>query len=149
MAHAIGTAGKQTRAVGSVTVRKLRFSLAVKLARRTFGCGLVTLLAHRTAFAHTKLVIAVPADGSVLEHAPERIVLRFSSGVERRFSRIALVIASASTDLAIDGAGSGGLVKELAARLPALGAGTHVVRYDVVAADGHRVTGTVRFRVRS
>ncbi len=123
--------------------------IAVKLARRTLGCGLLTLLVPRAAIAHTKLIGAAPADGAVLERAPERIVLRFSSGVERRFSRMALVIAGAGTDLVVEHAKAGGLVRELAARLPILTAGAHVVRYDVVAADGHRATGAVRFSVRS
>ena len=119
----------------------------MKLARRTLGIGLgAILLAPRVALAHTKLLSAIPADGSVLDRAPERVVLRFSSGIERRFSRVALVTTSASADLAIDD--GKGLVREIAARLPALAAGRHTVRYDVVAADGHRVTGTVRFSVR-
>ena len=104
------------------------------------------MLVPGAAHAHTKLVDAVPADGALLDRAPERIVLRFSSGVERRFSRLALVTASARTDLTIDG--TEGLARELSARLPTLAAGAHVVRYDVVAADGHRVTGTVRFSIQ-
>ena len=121
---------------------------AIMLARRRLGLGLgAILLASRAAFAHAKLVSAIPRDGAVLDGAPERIVLRFSSGVERRFSRIALVVGSASTDLTIDG--GPGLLRELSARLPALAAGPHAVRYDVVAADGHRVTGAVRFSIRS
>ncbi len=122
--------------------------LAVMLGRRSLGLGLgAIVLAPRAALAHAKLVSAIPRDGAVLGGPPERIVLRFSSGVERRFSRIVLVVASVSTDLAIDG--GAGLVRELSARLPALAAGPHVVRYDVVAADGHRVTGALRFSIRS
>lgn len=122
---------------------------SVKIARRSLGCGLIALLAPRAASAHTKLVAAIPSDGADLDRSPERIVLRFSSAVERRFSRIAIVKDGASTDLVVEGAGSGGRARELSALLPALASGAHLVRWDVVAADGHRIAGTVRFRIRS
>lgn len=85
----------------------------------------------------------------MLTQAPKRVELRFSSGVERRFARIAIASGGKRTALAIEGDEGAGLVRELAAPLPAIGEGAHVVHWNVVAADGHRVSGRVRFTVQA
>lgn len=122
----------------------------MRLSRRTLGCGLVALLAAPEARAHARLVAATPKNGAVLARAPERVVLRFSGGVERRFARVSLASDGGKrTALVLEGDEGAGLVRELAARLPKIGAGTHVVHWNVVAADGHRVSGRVRFSVQA
>lgn len=115
----------------------------VTLARRAAVLGLAAALCTRRAAAHTRLVRSTPSDGAAVDRAPERVVLRFSSGIERRFSRLSL----GSRDLVVDGDGDA-LVDQLSAKLPPLAAGSHVVKYDVVAADGHRTAGSINFTIR-
>jgi len=46
-----------------------------------------------TASAHSYFVLSDPPDGSILEHAPARVILAFSSGVNTDFTTIQLVEA--------------------------------------------------------
>lgn len=120
--------------------------MEVGFKRRHLLLGVSVLAWTRRAGAHTRLVDSEPRDGSTSDAPPAIVVLRFSSGVEKRFSRLALVVGERVHPLALDA--GGGLVRELRAPLPPVPAGAHVVRYDVVASDGHRVRGAVRFTVR-
>lgn len=119
----------------------------MRFSRRALGCGLVLLFAAPEARAHTRLVASTPKEGAELAEAPKQIELRFSSGVERRFARVAIVSGGKRTALALEGDEAAGLVRELRAPLPVIGQGAHELHWDVVAADGHRVRGRVRFRV--
>jgi methionine-rich copper-binding protein CopC len=105
------------------------------------------LAASSVAFAHARLERSVPANGAVLEHAPARVVLRFDSEVERRFSRFALRLPGGDRH-ALAGPAAPGTTRELVVTLGALGPGDHVLEWSVVSRDGHRVSGALRFTVK-
>src|ERR1700693_5795230 len=62
-----------------------RAALAATLA------ALVMLALSPTASAHSYFVLSDPPDGSILEHAPARVVLAFSSSVNTNFTTIQLI----------------------------------------------------------
>ena len=83
--------------------------------------------------------------------APDRVVLRFNSKIEHGLSRatiepvggrpVALTAASSPEDRSAP--------DRLVIPLRPLGPGTYVVRYRVLAADGHLTEGALRFTIRA
>jgi methionine-rich copper-binding protein CopC len=118
--------------------------------------GLAALSMHlfesRDAPAHDpanlRVVDALPVDGAVLVRPPERVLLRFSSGIESRSTRITLTGPLGSSSLSIEGNG-GDPVQELSIPVPDQGRGRYLVRWEIVAMDGERLGGKVRFVVRN
>ena len=114
--------------------------------------GLTALVAAPVpARAHAIVLESSPARDAQLTSAPERVVLRFNSKIEHGLSRatiepaggrpVALVsTASAEKRPAPD---------RLVLPLRPLGPGTYVVRYRVLAADGHLTEGALRFTIRA
>jgi copper resistance protein C len=114
--------------------------------------GLTALAAAPVpARAHAIVLESSPARDAQLTSAPERVVLRFNSKIEHGLSRatiepaggrpVALAApASAEERLAPD---------RLVIPLRPLSPGTYVVRYRVLAADGHLTEGALRFTIRA
>lgn len=121
------------------------------LPRRTLLLAIAALstqlLGSRDAAARPSGIDSLPADGAVLEEVPERVFVRFSTGIESRSTRIALNGPTGSSSLSIEGSG-GEPVRELSIPVPDQGRGRYVVRWEIVAADGERIGGRVRFLVR-
>jgi len=104
----------------------------------------MVLLAAPAAWAHAVLVEAVPPDGARLDRPPAEVSLRFNEPVSPVSVRVlgpdGTEIALPAPPTADDGT--------LRIALPsALAAGTHVVSFRVVSADGHPVAGSVLFGV--
>lgn len=98
------------------------------------------------ADAHASLVEAVPAAGSELVEAPDRIVLTFNERLEKELYQLRVydrdkrlvteqnaVMNESQTTLTLN--------------LPRIGQGTYLVTYHVISADGHPVNGTYLFAV--
>ncbi len=97
---------------------------------------------------HTELLASEPADGDTLSESPERFRLVFSGPVEEALSEIRLsgpagLVLSllVSSDPQTDHA--------LVASSPALTAGAYRVSWRTVSVDGHAVSGSFVFYVRS
>ena len=58
--------------------------------RRALAFALVTLAAPTAALAHAQLQQAVPAVGGTVAASPQELRLRFSEGIEPRFSTVTL-----------------------------------------------------------
>ena len=104
----------------------------------------VLLLASAGALSHAHLEKATPADGSIVTAAPQSLLLEFSEP-----ARLATLWISR------DGGGRRKLAplpqqpqQRIVVRLPDLIAGTYVVSWRAVGADGHVVPGQVRFTLR-
>jgi len=107
-------------------------------------CLLVLSAAPHRAAAHAVLVETIPAHRAVLASAPAQIVLRFNEGVTPISLR---VLDSQGRALALP-APPQSIDREVRAALPSgLGAGTYVVSYRVVSADGHPIGGALLFAV--
>ncbi|HEY7040937.1 MAG TPA: copper resistance CopC family protein [Methylomirabilota bacterium] len=99
------------------------------------------------AAAHAVVLESSPAPGAVLSRSPAQVTLRFNSKLEKRFTRVTLatgdlppapVALPASQDPAPD---------RLVIPIRSLAPGDYVLRYRVLAVDGHITEGALRFTV--
>jgi len=110
-------------------------------------CAALLASAPAAAGAHAIILESEPAGGAKLAEPPTRIYLRFNSRIEKRLSRVTLTAADGQpVPLAVKADGSEkpdriGLV------LGSVHPGAYVVRYKVLAADGHITEGALRFTV--
>jgi methionine-rich copper-binding protein CopC len=148
--------------VGRGHFRALIFGRQETAMRRTRGliggvlwtAGLVAMCG--SVAAHTRLTSSVPADGEVLPAGAHAVTLEFSEAVQPRFSDFALHFVGDAADAApsadnrvarqepvIDAAR-----KRVAVPLPETPqAGWYVLDWEVLAEDGHRLEGTLLFRI--
>jgi len=101
-----------------------------------------------TAFAHALLQKAVPAVGGTVAASPAEIRLKFSEGVEPRFSGIALAteagVAQLTGQPAVDPADDSVLIVKIG---QALKPGVYTVTWHAVSVDTHRTQGAFNFTV--
>lgn len=126
-----------------VTVLTRRFSL-IGLA----GVCLMLLGSRDVEAAHSPRIEAFPPDLSVLSAPPERVYIRFSSGIDARATRIALDGPRDSSSLSVEGSG-GEPVRELSIPVQDQGRGRYLVRWEVEAVTGEKYGGRVRLVVRN
>jgi methionine-rich copper-binding protein CopC len=108
---------------------------------------LLLLAVPAGARAHAIVLESVPAPDASLARAPERARLRFNSKIEKRLVRVTLT-AGAGAAVPLSAAHDGpDAPDQLVVALPPLGPGTYVLRYRVLAADGHITEGALRFTV--
>ena len=111
------------------------------------GCLGVQVVSSVPAWAHDTLVASNPKDGAVLDRAPSAVVLRFDQPVGRRFGQVVVSGPDGATYQDGQLQVSGSTVRQ---DLRALGpAGTYRIAWRVVSADGHPVSDTLTFRLRS
>ncbi|NPC96206.1 copper resistance CopC family protein [Nocardioides sp. zg-DK7169] len=94
------------------------------------------------AAAHASLVSSDPAEAGLLETLPSRAVLTFDSAITEVH---ALAVTGPDGDVVNGAATYDGA--EVRQNLWAGPDGDYVMSYDVVAADGHEISGEVRFEV--
>jgi len=102
--------------------------------------------------AHAIVLQSSPAHEAQLAQAPARVVLRFNSKIEHALSRATIEPAGGRpVPVAMPEAGAAGprAPDRLVIPLDPLPAGTYVVRYRVLAADGHLTEGALRFTIRA
>jgi copper transport protein len=104
---------------------------------------LATLIHAGAAWAHASLNASQPADGAVVEAAPQSYSLTFSEPVSPLSLQLVQPDGSA---VQLDRFAVKGNSVEIEAP-PNLGRGTHVLTWRVVSADGHPVGGSVVFSI--
>lgn len=115
------------------------------ISRRVMlGVGLAGLA--RPAFAHAILIDSAPAIGASVPPGETAIRLRFNSRIDARRSRVTLI-------------GPDGVSRVVETRADAVGVellgsatllpGAQVLRWQVLAVDGHITRGDVAFRVEA
>ncbi|MEV7376744.1 copper resistance protein CopC [Streptomyces lydicus] len=116
--------------------------VAVALAGALFG-GAVP------ASAHAALTGSTPAQGSVVDHAPEQVALTFSEGVAMGDDSIRVLDPHGKrVDRGkLRNLCSGATVKYGTGLPPGLGNGTYTVAWQAVSADSHPVSGAFTFSV--
>jgi methionine-rich copper-binding protein CopC len=125
-----------------------------RLSRPVVGPALLLLVAcvplgPAPAVAHAIVLESSPTHDAVLERAPEQVTLRFNSKIEKRFTRLTLADGEhppVAVTLPV-GADDAATPDRLVIPLPHLGAGVYVLRYRVLAVDGHITEGVLRFTV--
>jgi methionine-rich copper-binding protein CopC len=104
------------------------------------------LLGPSVAEAHALLLESAPPPGATLAAPPAHVRLRFNQRIDRRLGRLQLLGQDGRVrDLPVVPAGP---PDRLEAPLPPLGPGRWVLRWHVVADDGHRTSGTVSFGIQ-
>jgi methionine-rich copper-binding protein CopC len=108
----------------------------------------LTLGTPRAGAPHAIVLESSPVHDAVLAEAPPQVTLRFNSRIEKRFTRVTLAQADGppvAVTLPEDGAE--GTPDRLTIPLQRLRPGLYVLRYRVLAVDGHVTEGLLRFRV--
>jgi len=98
----------------------------------------------RAAGAHAILMESQPAVRAAVPPGPAEFKLRFNSRVDHVRSRLVLRAGQAETALSIDSASATDVLAASATLTP----GEYVVRWQVLATDGHITRGEVPFTVR-
>ena len=97
------------------------------------------------AKAHAILLAAQPAPGQVVDGPKVEVKLRFNSRIDLERSRITLVSEAGQRPLMLDRQAAPDSLSCQATRLTP---GSYLLRWQVLATDGHITRGEVRFRVR-
>ena len=110
-------------------------------------CAVLLACDPGAAAAHAIILESEPAAGAKLAEPPARIYLRFNSKLEKRLSSVSLTSADGRpVPLPVVGSVTDSpdrIVLPLAKLRP----GGYVLRYKVLAVDGHITEGALRFSV--
>lgn len=101
------------------------------------------LLAPAAALAHAVLLETLPADGRVLDAAPERFMLRFNEPVEVASLRL---VQGNGRSLTLTPEADAA-PEQVTARLPELEPGSYIASWRLVSADGHPIVGSSVFTI--
>lgn len=117
-----------------------RFLIVASLAATALG-------AAAPALAHTHLVKSDPKADATLHTGPKSITLTFSERLVPAFSKFTVTMPAHKMDVAVKTAVSPD-GKRIVGTLPnRLGAGNYRVSWTAASADGHKMTGSVDFKV--
>ncbi len=106
---------------------------------------LVALIPARAASAHAELIATDPADGSVVDKAPEALTMQFSEGVSVRPDGVRVLDASGER---VDSGSASAEGSDVTVPLEGtIADGTYVVAWRAVSADGHPIRGAYTFSV--
>ena len=128
--------------MGWGTSRRARARLLTAFA----ALAAAVVLVPTSASAHSDLVASNPSDDSVVDHAPDHVVLEFVDPVAVADDSVQ-VVGPDGEDRAIGvlGSDTGRLVSVVVD--PGGKRGSWQIRYRVLGADGHAVSGRVDFSV--
>ncbi|HVS26297.1 MAG TPA: copper resistance CopC family protein [Burkholderiales bacterium] len=99
------------------------------------------------AFAHAVVVESSPRESAVLEQAPDRIQLRFNVKIEKTLTHVSLTKGGKQRIKLPPSDFSQSAPERLEVLLPPLEPGDYLLRYSVLAADGHTTQGALRFSI--
>lgn len=139
--------GAIVRGDGRVRRRGHPAAGALVVALILVGCVLLQVARPAPAAAHNYLVSSTPSDGAVLDTAPSEVTLEFNGPVGQKFATVVVAGADGTTFQSGAPRVVGGTVTQ---RLrPIAEAGTYRVAWRVVSSDGHPISGTFEFRLRT
>jgi methionine-rich copper-binding protein CopC len=113
----------------------------VKLGFAALCAGLLLPL---LAGAHAHLQAAQPADGSVITAAPDKFLLSFSEAAQ--LTSLSLLKAGVPEPQKID-APPAAASTQISIAAPPLKPGSYELRYRVLSADGHIISGSIHFTI--
>jgi hypothetical protein len=99
------------------------------------------------ATAHALVLESAPAQGATLTSPPTHVFLRFNSKLEKRLSHVSLAPEKGkpvALPISVNGQDQ---PDQIDLPLAPLAPGAYVVRYKVLAVDGHITEGILRFSV--
>ena len=117
-----------------------------RAAGRFAGIVALVLLGCLPASAHAILVKSAPVSGGVVDGGTVEIDMRYNSRIDRARSRLTLLRADRSAEvLKLSEAGDADELSAKATLMP----GAYILRWQVLAIDGHITRGDVPFTVRT
>ncbi len=115
------------------------------IATFILACG-IALLVPQAALAHSILVSSQPEVNGTVSGPEVSVLLKYSSRVDLAHSTLTLLDPDGKVEkVAIDGEPEPG---SLTAKLKGLVKGAYVLRWQVLATDGHITRGKVPFQVK-
>jgi hypothetical protein len=110
-------------------------------------CGVVIVLCFPLqSFAHAIILEAIPAPNATVSGPDVQIILKFNSRIDGTRSRLTLVQPDKTThSVDIEKQDS---PDKLKARVAGLATGVYVLRWQVLAADGHISRGEIPFKIK-
>jgi len=102
------------------------------------------LLFPLMAGAHAHLEAAQPADGSVITAAPDKFILSFSEPAQLTSLSLLKTGVSEPQNIATPPTA---MSAQISIPAPALGPGSYELRYRVLSADSHIMSGSVHFTI--
>ena len=99
------------------------------------------------AAAHALLLESTPASGATLSEPPAQLYLRFNSKLEKRLSHVTLATEKGRPLALPIAVNDREKPDRLVLPLGQLAPGAYLVRYKVLAVDGHITEGILRFSV--
>ncbi|MGH7418446.1 MAG: copper resistance CopC family protein [Candidatus Rokuibacteriota bacterium] len=111
-------------------------------------CWALVLASPRPGSPHAIVLESSPVHDTVLERAPGQVTLRFNSKIEKRFTRVTLAAADQPpAPVALPESDDPARPDRIVIPLRPLAPGVYVLRYRVLAVDGHITEGALRFTV--
>jgi len=111
-------------------------------------CWALVLASPRPGSPHAIVLESSPVHDAVLERAPGQVTLRFNSKIEKRFTRVTLAAADRPpAPVALPESDDPATPDRIVIPLRPLAPGVYVLRYRVLAVDGHITEGALRFTV--
>ena len=107
------------------------------------------LTSYNLCWAHAIVVDSNPREGAVLKQAPDRIQLRFNVKIEKALTRVTLTKGDKQAIALPQADFNQGAPERLEVPLPRLEPGNYMLRYSVLAADGHATQGVLRFSIEN
>ena len=104
------------------------------------------MLGAAPASAHAELIDTDPAEGSVVETAPDTVTLTFNEPVRLTSQEIAVYDAAGDEVGSTAGASGTEVTVDLTGAAD-LADGTYVVSWNVLSGDGHPISGALTFSV--
>ncbi len=98
-------------------------------------------------WAHAIVIESNPREGAVLKQAPSRVLLRFNVKIEKALTRVTLTKDNQQALVLPQVDFNQGSPDRLEVPLPPLEPGNYIMRYSVLAADGHATQGVLRFSI--
>lgn len=113
---------------------------------RAFYALIMVLCLSLPSFAHAIILEAIPAPNATISGPDFQIVLKFNSRIDGTRSRLILVQPDKSShSVNLDKQDS---PDQLKARVTGLAAGAYLLRWQVLAADGHISRGEIPFKIK-
>lgn len=117
--------------------------------RLATGAALLALGYSATgpAFAHARLVSAIPPVGSSVPAPPASLSITFSEAVEPQFSHVVVTGPDGAEVDRADLKAAPGDAKTVTVDLKTLSPGTYKVQWHALSTDTHKTQGSYRFTV--
>lgn len=119
----------------------MRLRVAVYVLRTAV---FATLLVPGAAWGHAVLVKSDPVANSVVSGDPGQFILEFNSRIDAARSELLLVGVRQTLPLTLLGGSAPNVLRANRIQLPE---GGYLLRWQVLAMDGHVTRGEIRFRV--